>query len=112
MVGTVIVKGGFFDHDSAGRASACEVLLYVVDEQHQRLGIRPADRAWTCAWRKLRASRPVSALGHHHEGLAINEFAVLDAPPVALDSQSHLKSEGAAKPVNRSASVVIEDRSR
>ena len=112
MIGAVIVNSRFFDHDSAGGASACAVLLYVVDEQHQRLGIRPADRAWTCAWRNLGASGPVSALGHHHEGLVIDEFAVLNAPAIALDFQPHLEPEGAAKPVNRSGSVVIEDSRR
>src|SRR2546427_825401 len=112
VVGAVIMNGGFFDHGSASRTSARVVLIYVVNEQHQRLGIRSADRAWTRATRNLRASGPVSALAHHHEGLAINEFAVLNAPAVALDFQPHLKPEGTAKPVNRSGSVVIEDRSR
>ena len=57
-------------------------------------------------------SGPLTALGHHHEGLAIDEFTVLNASAVAFDFQPHLKPEGAAKPVNRSGSVVIEDRSR
>src|SRR5205807_3720826 len=100
------------DHGSASRTCARAVLIYVVNEQHQRLGIRSVDRAWTRATRKLRVSGPVSALGHHHESLAINEFAVLNAPAVALDFQPHLKPESAAKPVDRSGSVVIEDRSR
>src|SRR5690242_12340291 len=112
VIGAVIVNGGFFDDESASRASARTMLIHVINEQHHRLGIRAADRAWARARRKLRASGPVSAVAHHHEGLAIDEFAVLNAPAVALDFQPHLKPEGAAKPVNRSGSVVIEDRSR
>src|SRR5215471_8429942 len=81
VVGAVIMNGGFVDHGSASRTSACAMLLYVVNEQHQRLGIRSADRARARATRNLRAARAVSALAHHHQGLAINEFAVLNAPP-------------------------------
>jgi len=92
MVGAVIVDGGFFDHDSASRMSVPVMLLYVVNEQHQRLGIRSADRVWTRARRNLRASGLISALAHHHESLAINKFAVLNAPAVALDFQPHLES--------------------
>ena len=51
----------------------------------------------------------VSALGHHDEGLAIDEFAVLNAPAVAFDFQPHLKPEGAAKPVNGPGGGVIVD---
>jgi hypothetical protein len=108
VIGAVIVNGGFFDHDSASRTSARAVFIHVINEQHQRLGIRSADRAWTRATRNLRASGPVSALAHHHEGLVIDEFAVLNAPAVALDFQPHLKPEGAAKPVNRSGGVILK----
>ena len=112
VVGAVIMNGGFFDYDRASRTSARAVLIHVINEQHQKLGIRSAHRAWTRATRKLRASGSVAALAHHHEGLAINEFAMFNAPAVALDFQPHLESEGAAKPVNRSGSIVIRDRSR
>src|SRR5437773_7246555 len=111
MVGAVIVNGGFFDHGRTGGATARAVLVHVVNEQHQRLGICSADRAWTRAARELRVSGPVSALGYHYEGIAIDEFAVLNASAVAFDFQPYLKPEGTAKPVNRSRSVVIVDSS-
>jgi hypothetical protein len=43
VVGSVIVNGGFFDHGRANRASARDVLVHVVNEQHQRLGICSTD---------------------------------------------------------------------
>ena len=111
VIGAVIVNGGFFDHDSASRTSARAVLIHIINEQHQRLGICSADRAWTRAARELRVSGPVSALGYHYEGIAIDEFAVLNASAVAFDFQPYLKPEGTAEPVNRSRSVVIVDSS-
>ena len=112
MVRAVIVNGGFLDHERASRTSAREVRIHVIHEQHQRLRVRSAARAWTRASRNLRASEILSALGHHHEGLAIDKLTVLDAPTIALDLQPHVKAEGATKPVDRSGSIVIEDRSR
>jgi hypothetical protein len=112
VVGAVIVNGKFFDHGSASRTSARAVLIRVINEQHQRLGIRSANRVWTRSPRNLWASGVVSALAHHYEGLVIGEFAVLDAAAIAFDFQPHLKTEGAAKPVYRSRSVVIKDHNR
>jgi hypothetical protein len=83
VVRAVVVDGWLFDHGRAGRTRA----------------------------RKLRVPGPVSACGHHYDGLAIDEFAVLNAPTVAFDFQPHLKPEGAAKPVDRSGGIVIVDRS-
>jgi len=54
VVGAVIVNGGFLDDGCADRSGARAVLVHVVDEQHQRLGVRSADRAWTRAARELR----------------------------------------------------------
>src|SRR5690349_24745028 len=90
VIGAVIVNSGFFDHDSASRTSAGAMLIHVINEQHQGLCIRSADRAWARASRNLRASGTVSALAHHHEGLVIDQFAVLDAPALALHFQPHL----------------------
>ena len=109
VVFPVIVDGGFADDDGAVSAGTGTVLVDVVDEEQNALGVATANGSRTDTWRHVFPPGLMATLGDHDEGVAIGEFAVFDAARFAFDFQANDEAEGLAKPVDCLAGVVVEE---
>ena len=109
VVFAVIVDGGFVDDDGAVSAGMGAVVVDIVGEEQNALGVAAADGVWADAWRHVFPAGFMATLGDHDKGVAIREFAVFDATRFAFDFQADDEAKGFAKPVDGLGGIIIKE---